>query len=52
MLLDWSMWPMRVASIAVTLTNIEATAISFVLPTWQADVLTLLHVLPKRQKLD
>jgi len=52
MLLDWSMWPMRVASIAVTLTNLEATAISFVLPTWRADVLTLLHVLPKRQKQD
>lgn len=52
MLLDWSMWPMRVASIAVTLTNLEATAISFVLPTWRADVLTLLHVLPKRQKAD
>ena len=52
MLLDWSMWPMRVASIAVTLTNVEATAISFVLPTWRADVLTLLHVLPKRQKVD
>jgi len=52
MLLDWSMWPMRVASIAVTLTNMEATAISFVLPTWRADVLTLLHVLPKRSKAD
>ncbi|MEJ7592390.1 MAG: CDP-alcohol phosphatidyltransferase family protein [Planctomycetaceae bacterium] len=52
MLLDWSMWPMRVASIAVTLTNMEATVISFVLPTWRADVLTLLHVLPKRQKAD
>lgn len=52
MLLDWSMWPLRVASIAVTLTNMEATAISFVLPTWRADVLTLLHVLPKRPKSD
>ena len=52
MLLDWSMWPMRVASIGVTLTNMEATAISFVLPTWRADVLTLLHVLPKRPKSD
>ena len=52
MLLDWSMWPMRVASIGVTLTNMEATAISFVLPTWRADVLTLLHVLPKRPKTD
>ncbi|MBC7965423.1 MAG: CDP-alcohol phosphatidyltransferase family protein [Fuerstia sp.] len=52
MLLDWSMWPMRVASVAVTLTNIEAIAITFVLPTWRADVLTLLHVLPKRPKTD
>jgi CDP-diacylglycerol--glycerol-3-phosphate 3-phosphatidyltransferase len=52
MLLDWSMWPMRVASVAVTLTNMEATAISYVLPTWRADVLTLLHVLPKRSKVD
>ena len=52
MLLDWSMWPMRVASVAVTLTNIEATAITFVSPAWWADVLTLLHVLPKRQTKD
>lgn len=52
MLLDWSMWPMRVASIAVTFTNIEATAISYVLPTWRADVLTLLHVLPQRSKVE
>jgi len=52
MLLDWSMWPMRVASVAVTLANLEATAISFVLLAWRADVLTLLHVLPKKSKPD
>lgn len=36
-------WPFRVAMAAVTLTNLEATAISLVLPRWQADVRSLYH---------
>lgn len=50
MLLDWSMWPMRIAATAVTLTNLEATAITFVLSTWRADVLTIRHVMKGRQQ--
>lgn len=46
-ILGWSVWPMRIAMIALTLTNLEATAITYVLKEWRADVLTLFHVWPK-----
>jgi len=46
LLLDYSIWPFRVAMVLVTLTNLEATAITWILPKWRADVLTILHVLP------
>lgn len=52
LVLDWSVWPMRIAVIAVTLTNLEATAITCVLKQWQADVLTVFHVWPRRRQLD
>lgn len=48
LLLDWSVWPMRIAAIAGTLTNLEATAMTYVLPEWKADVLSIFKVLPKR----
>jgi cardiolipin synthase len=51
MVLDWSIWPMRIAAIAVTLTNLEATAITCVLKEWQADVLTLFHVWPRKKQV-
>ena len=38
MLLDWSIWPLRIAAVTGTMTNMEAVAITFVLPTWRADV--------------
>jgi cardiolipin synthase len=44
--LEWTVWPLRLAAIAVTLTNLEATAITCVLNEWRADVLTLFHVWP------
>jgi len=44
LLLDYSIWPFRVAMVLVTLTNLEATAITWILPKWRADVLTILHV--------
>ena len=50
--LDFAVWPFRVAMAAVTLTNLEATAITWHLKEWRADVLTILHVLPKRQSLN
>lgn len=36
-------WPFCVAMVVVTATNLEATAISLVLPRWQADVLSIYH---------
>jgi CDP-diacylglycerol--glycerol-3-phosphate 3-phosphatidyltransferase len=46
LLMNWSVWPLRVAAISVTLANLESTAITCVLKQWQADVLTLGHVWP------
>jgi cardiolipin synthase (CMP-forming) len=34
----WTAWPLRVASMGVTLTNLEATAITVILPEWRANV--------------
>lgn len=39
--LGWGVWPLRLAALAVTLTNIEATLMTCVLPTWRADVSSL-----------
>lgn len=44
LIFDWTVWPLRLASVAVTLTNLEATAITYVLDEWRADVLTIFHV--------
>ncbi|MEQ9406347.1 MAG: CDP-alcohol phosphatidyltransferase family protein [Fuerstiella sp.] len=41
MLLDWSLWPMRIAATFVTLANLEAVLITYTLPEWTADVLSL-----------
>lgn len=43
LLLDYTVWPFRVAMFLVTLTNLESTAITWVQPKWKADVLTILH---------
>ena len=49
LLLDYTLWPFRVAMFLVTLTNLEATAITWIQPKWKADVLTIRHVLyPKK----
>ena len=49
LLLDYSVWPFRIAMLGGTLTNLEATAITWYLPEWRADVLTLLHVYPQEK---
>jgi CDP-diacylglycerol--glycerol-3-phosphate 3-phosphatidyltransferase len=49
LLLDYSVWPFRVAMVGVTLTNLEATAITWYLKEWRADVLTIFLVLPKKK---
>jgi CDP-diacylglycerol--glycerol-3-phosphate 3-phosphatidyltransferase len=40
---DWSPWPLRGAMAAVLLTNLEATAITLVLPAWRVNVPSLFH---------
>lgn len=50
LLLDYSVWPFRVAMLLVTLTNLEATAITWILPEWRADVLTILNVWPSSRR--
>ena len=40
---DWSTVPLRVAAIAVTLTNFEALAITSISPNWQTDVTSVYH---------
>jgi CDP-diacylglycerol--glycerol-3-phosphate 3-phosphatidyltransferase len=40
----WSLWPLRIAATAVALTNLEAIAITNVLPKWRADVTSIYHV--------
>jgi CDP-diacylglycerol--glycerol-3-phosphate 3-phosphatidyltransferase len=51
LLLDYSIWPFRVAMLATTLTNIEATAITWHLKNWRADVLSLRHALSRRENV-
>jgi CDP-diacylglycerol--glycerol-3-phosphate 3-phosphatidyltransferase len=41
-------WPIRIALVAVILTNLEATAISLVLPEWKTDVVSIYHALRSR----
>lgn len=45
-----SVWPLRLALAAVFLTNVEATIITFVLPHWQPNVLSIFHALGRRDK--
>jgi cardiolipin synthase len=51
MLLDWSLWPLRISTVAVTLTNIEAMAITCLLKHWHADILSITHILKRRTKV-
>jgi cardiolipin synthase (CMP-forming) len=39
--LDWSIWPLRIAMLAVTLANLEATLMTHTLDAWHADVRSL-----------
>ncbi|NCF37266.1 MAG: hypothetical protein GWP56_12925 [Gammaproteobacteria bacterium] len=40
---EWAIWPLRVAAVAVTLTNIEAIFITIISPAWRADVTSVYH---------
>ena len=41
--LDWALWPLRIALVAITITNVEAILITIVSPTWRADVTSIYH---------
>ncbi len=40
LVLDWSLWPLRIAAIATTVTNLEATAMTRLLDQWYPDLLS------------
>jgi cardiolipin synthase len=40
---DWSLWPLRIALVVITLTNIEAILITIISPAWRADVTSIYH---------
>ena len=40
---DWAIWPLRVAAVAVTITNFEALLITIISPTWRVDVTSIYH---------
>jgi cardiolipin synthase len=41
--IDWSLWPMRIALAAATITNLEAVLITIISPTWRAEVTSIYH---------
>ena len=46
----WGLWPLRVALIAITLTNLESLLITRLSSTWRADVGSILKVLRLRKE--
>ena len=46
LVLEWSIWPFRIAAIASIVGNLEAIAITYRLKKWQADVPTVFRVGP------
>jgi cardiolipin synthase (CMP-forming) len=50
LIVEWSVWPLRLAALAVTWTNLETTCMSLLLPTWRADVSSLGEVLKERKQ--
>lgn len=50
LILEWSVWPFRLAALAVTFVNLEAIALTIVLPNWRADVSSLWRVLAEQAK--
>ncbi|MCA9181268.1 MAG: CDP-alcohol phosphatidyltransferase family protein, partial [Planctomycetales bacterium] len=50
LVLEIAVWPTRIAAVAVTITNLEATLMTLLLPQWQADVSSLRKVLQDRRQ--
>jgi CDP-diacylglycerol--glycerol-3-phosphate 3-phosphatidyltransferase len=48
---EYSVLALRIATVAVTLTNIEATIMTLVLPTWVADLPSLWHALRLKRRM-
>lgn len=46
---EWAVWPLQVALIAITFTNLEAVAITILSANWCADVESVVHVLRHRR---
>lgn len=40
---EWALWPLRVAAVAVGITNVEALLITAISPAWRADVTSVFH---------
>lgn len=41
--MDWAIWPLSVAAVAITITNLEALVITLISPEWQVDVTSVWH---------
>jgi len=41
---EWSIWPLKFAMVAVTITNIEAAVLTFLLPEWRSDIASIVTV--------
>ncbi len=41
--IDWSLWPMRIALVATTITNLESILITIIFPTWHTNVTSIYH---------
>lgn len=44
------LWPLRLAAVVVIFTNLEATAMTGILPQWQADVPSIWHAIQLRNR--
>jgi CDP-diacylglycerol--glycerol-3-phosphate 3-phosphatidyltransferase len=47
---DYSLWPIRIAFAAATITNFEAILITIVSPAWRADVPSIYHAWRDREQ--
>ena len=48
---DWAHWPVLLASVAVTLTNLEATLMTIILPRWISDLRSVVHAYHCRRQV-
>lgn len=49
---DWSLLPLRITAAAAVLTNLEQTAMTFILSEWRADVPSIYHAWRLEQAAD